>query len=101
MKTFQKLIFFFAIGFSATCFAASDSPDENHYIKPSEVFLASNGMYANVDGTLFQINTLCADARGIFVPYEEMARRFVKCPACQHWYDPEKGHPNCPGYPDR
>lgn len=74
---------------------------ENYYIRPGEAFITPNGIYVSVDGNLIQINTLCADECGIFVPFEEIVGRLVKCRFCQHWYDPDSKVPHrCRGNPD-
>ena len=71
----------------------------NYYIQPGGVYVAANEIFVLFEGELVQVNMLCADGRGVFVPYEEMNRRFVRCPNCGGWYDPE--HPEnhkCRGY---
>ena len=100
MKVFAKYFGFLviALGFSASCFATQAICD-NYYIQPSGVYVAPGGIFVWIEGQLAQVNMLCSDERGVFVPYEEMNRRFVRCPHCGGWYDPE--HPEnhkCKGY---
>ncbi len=104
MKIFEKwcALLPIALGFMSQCFAVqANQPVEcgRYYVQSGGVFIAPNAIYALVDEALVQINTLCADERGIFVPYEEIAARLVKCPFCQSWYNPDKGH-ECRGLPD-
>ncbi|MCH9625117.1 MAG: hypothetical protein S4CHLAM123_02860 [Chlamydiales bacterium] len=74
---------------------------ENYYVQPSGVYISPNGIYVSIDGALIQVNTLCADERGVFVPYEEIVGRLVKCPFCRRWYDPDSKIPhNCKGVSD-
>lgn len=102
-----KYVIFLAIalGFSASSFANQNLKmthnqseiSENYYIQPGGVYIAPNGIYASIDGNLIQIHTLCADERGVFVPYEEIiAGNLVYCSFCQSWYNPKNGH-NCLG----
>lgn len=72
---------------------------QDYYVRPGEVFVAPNGIYVSVDGVLIQINTLRADEVGVYVPYEEIAGRLIKCPFCQRWYDPSMPH-KCRGCPE-
>ena len=111
MKSFSKYFAFFIIvlGLSFQCFASQNlkimdtqsQNSENYYIKPGDIFITPSGIYASIDGTLVQINTLRADERGTFVPGEEIVGRLIKCSSCQHWYDPDdvRGH-RCPGFPE-
>ncbi len=90
----------FAAQENRICNLCADS--DNYYVQPGEIYISLNGMYASIDGTLIQINTLCADEKGVFVPVEEIiAGDLVKCPFCRRWYDPESKVPhNCQGVPD-
>jgi hypothetical protein len=97
MKTLNKFAFLVvALGLACSCFANDLKFLDNYYTKPGEIFLAPNGIYASIDGVLLQINTLCADSRGIYVPYEEIAGKLTYCPFCQSWYDEDYGH-DCEG----
>jgi hypothetical protein len=110
MKTVSKYFFLVMIalgmtipGLAAQSVSLSYSQaevDAPYFVQPGEIYVASNGMYASIDGEIIQINTLCADERGVFVPYEEIAGKLVRCPFCGRWYDEEKGHSNCPGFPE-
>ena len=73
---------------------------DNYYILPAGVYLASNGIYASIDGELIQVNTLCADEAGIFISYGEIAAKLTRCPFCSHWHTQDKGHPKCSGFPE-
>ncbi|NGX61506.1 MAG: hypothetical protein K940chlam9_00992 [Chlamydiae bacterium] len=66
--------------------------DDGYYVQPGGVYVAPDGIFVLVNGELKQVNVLCSDARGVFVPYEEMSRQFVWCSVCQHWYDPDEPH---------
>jgi len=102
MRVFNKYFVFLviALSLSASCCAAQTQQTcDNYYIQPGGVYVAPGGIFIWVDGQLVQVNILCSDERGVFVPYEEMNRRFVRCPHCGGWYDPE--HPEnhkCKGY---
>lgn len=96
-----------ALGLSVSCYASqnlkmmhnSSQTSENYYIQPGGVYVAPNGIFVLFQEELIQVNALGADARGVFVPYDEMSRRFVRCPHCGGWYDPD--HPEnhkCKGY---
>ncbi len=95
MKDFKEYFAFLviALGLSASCFAAQTASQtfDNYYIQPAGVYVTPGGIFVWVDGQLAQVGMLCSDDRGVFVPYEEMNRRFVRCPHCDGWYDPE--HP--------
>lgn len=93
MRTYTKLFLFLMIALGATCFAST----ENHYLQPNEVYVTPNGLYFLFEKELVQVAMLCADENGIYVPASEMSRKFVRCPHCGRWYDPEKGHDNCRG----
>lgn len=109
MQVFSKYFAFLmvALGLSAQCFAVQNlniisensQSCDNYYVQPGGVYVAPNGIFVSMEGSMVQVSTLCGDERGIFVPYEEMSRRFVRCPHCGGWYDPE--HPEnhkCKGY---
>lgn len=72
---------------------------DHYYITPGGVFVHPNGIFVMVQDNLFiQVNMLCTDEKGVFIPEIEMSRQFVRCPFCQKWYDPEnpQGH-DCRG----
>ena len=69
---------------------------DNYYVPPGEVYVSPNGIFILLDGDLVQINMLCTDERGVFVPSSEMSRQLVQCPHYRRWYDPTKPHP-CKG----
>jgi hypothetical protein len=103
MSVFRKYFYFLMIvmGLATLGFAANSNLSDNYYVQPGSIYIAPNGIYASIDEMLIQINTLCADERGIFVPYSEIAGRLEKCPFCQRWYDPDSKVPHkCRGTPD-
>lgn len=85
------LLFIMLIG--SACLAA----EEHYYVQPNEVYVTPNGLYFLFEKELVPIDMLCADEKGVCVPASEMSRRFIRCPHCRRWYDPEQGHKNCPG----
>lgn len=104
MKIFNKYFAFLiiALGLSVQCFAvqqnlkmtySQEQKSDNYYVQPGGVYTAPNGIFVLFDGELVQVNTLCTDAKGVFVPGIEMSRQFVWCPICQRWYDPQ-GEPH-------
>ncbi len=112
-KTMSFLTFGFILFFGSTVFAQRLATQnikmpydklqvsDNYYVLPCNIFMAPNGMYVSIDGVLIQINMLCADERGVFVPLNEIAGRLVKCPHCQRWYDPDSKIPHkCRGIAD-
>ena len=71
---------------------------DNYYVPPGGVYVAPDGIFVLLEEKLVQVSVLCSDERGVFVPYEEMSRQFVRCPHCGHWYDPDKPKDHkCPG----
>lgn len=70
-----------------------NSPAMDHdYLSTEEVHVTPEGIFIVFDGQVVQVNALCSDEKGVFVPGFELTRQFVWCPFCQHWYDPEKPH---------
>ncbi len=98
-KVFLLVLMF---GLSCQGFATQDSKIPDHYyVQPGGIFIAPNGMYASVDGILIQVHTLRSDEKGVFVPVEEIIAGDLEwCPFCGRWYDPERGHSDCPGFPE-
>ncbi len=106
-KVFLLVLMF---GLSCQGFAAQDlkmsydgsQVSDNYYVPAGGVYISpEGGMFVLIDGSLMQVSMLCSDEKGVFVPGPEMNRRFVRCPFCQGWYDPE--HPEnhrCRGSPD-
>lgn len=101
MKTFSKYFAFLVIFLSIAvqCLATQNlniynqsQNSDNYYVKAGGVYVAPNEIFVLFDGELIQVNILCADERGVFVPSIEMSRKFEWCPICQHWYDPDKPH---------
>lgn len=90
---------FVTVSFGQDIANQNSQQSENYYIQPANIFMIPNGIYVSIDGEVIQINMLCADERGIFVPYEELLTKLVKCPFCQRMYDPTKHH-NCQGVPE-
>ncbi|NGX61770.1 MAG: hypothetical protein K940chlam9_01259 [Chlamydiae bacterium] len=103
-NVFRYAKVFFLVLMFGCCFQgfAEDSVvPENYYVQAREIYIAPNGMYASIEGTLIQIHILCADERGIFVPVEEIIAGDLEwCPFCGRWYDSEYGHSNCRGSPE-
>jgi len=98
-----------ALGLSTQGFAAQNPKMthdkshscDNYYVQPGGVYIAPNGIFVLIGEKLTQVNILCSDEGGVFVPYEEMTRRFVRCPFCNGWYDPENPESHdCPGFPE-
>jgi len=102
MEALRKCFVFLicAIGLCGQCFAAQAAYESgNYYVQADEIRVASDRIFVLFEGEFVQVNVLCADEGGVFVPYEEMSRQFVRCPYCGHWYDPD--HPEdhtCRGY---
>jgi hypothetical protein len=98
MKKVAYFVFFFLLGIYSQCFAFQNPSDpfslsaENYYVQPGGVYVSPNGIFVLFNGELVQVNTLCSDEKGAFVPSIEMSRQFVWCPFCEHWYDPDKTH---------
>jgi hypothetical protein len=67
---------------------------ENYYVPTGGVYVSPSGIFVSLEGQLVEVSMLCTDAKGVFVPGEEMNRQFVWCPICQRWYDPDRPH-NC------
>lgn len=107
MKIFGRSFAFLTIvlGLSIQCFALQQNLKttynqsqtyDNYYIQSSEVYIAPHGkIFVLFDGEPIQVNMLCSDERGTFVPGSEMSRAFVWCPICQRWYDPEGAPHRC------
>lgn len=109
MRAFNKGFAFLviALGISIQCFAVQnlkiscDNPNlfDNYYVQPGGIYISPHTIFVMIEGHLVQINILCSDQKGVFVPYEEMNRQFVRCPNCGNGYDPD--HPEnhkCKGY---
>ena len=102
MKVFSKYFTFLIIvlGTAAQCFAAQNLKmnayqpqiSDNYYVQAGGVYVAPNEIFVLFDGELIQVDILSADERGVFVPGIEMSRKFLWCPICQRWYDPDKIH---------
>ncbi|HEY4832919.1 MAG TPA: hypothetical protein VIH61_10215 [Waddliaceae bacterium] len=104
-KYFNTFLLILMLGLSVHCFAVQNcgvSHDEsrmtdNYYVQPGGVYVAPNGIFAMLDGHLVQVNMLCSDEKGVFIPEAEMTRQFVRCPFCWNWYDPDGPPHDCPG----
>jgi hypothetical protein len=95
MKTYNKYfsLLIIALAFSFQCFASQNlicSQSDNYYLQQNEVFIAPNGIFVWVDGTLIQVNMLCSDANGIYVPEIELNRQLIRCSNCGRWFTPER-----------
>lgn len=104
MKIFNTYFAFLmiALGISAPCYATQQNlkmthnrsqTSDNYYVQPGGVYVAPNGkIFVLFHEELIQVNVLCTDERGAFVPGIEMSRQFVWCSICEHWYDPDQTH---------
>lgn len=103
MKNLSKyfILLVIALRLSVQCFAIEQNlkiaynpshASNNYYVQPGGVYVAPNGIFVMFNGELTQVNMICTDARGVFVPGIEMSRQFVWCPICEHWYDPDQPH---------
>ena len=104
-ENFQKVfaLVVFALSLSAQGFAEYDQSlqtCDNYYVQPGGVYVAPDGIFVMFDGNLIQVDMLCADANGVYVPGIEMSRELVFCPFCRRWFTPEKiNDHNCKGHP--
>lgn len=88
------------LGLYTQCFAFQNftmtydqlQASDNYYVQPGGVYVAPDGIFVLFEGQLIEVNMLCADERGVFVPGIEMSRQFVQCPHCRRWYDSTKQH---------
>jgi hypothetical protein len=96
-----------ALVLSLSCFAGHNlkmtydctQTSDNYYVQPGGVYVAPDGIFILVEGELVEVNILCSDEKGVYVPASEMSRRLVRCPFCGRFYDPE--HPEnhkCKGH---
>lgn len=46
---------------------ADESIEEKHYVEAGSVYVASNGIFINIDGELFGITSLNADENGVYI----------------------------------
>lgn len=97
----------FALGLSVCCFANQNirmaydqsQTSDNYYVQPGSVYVAPDGIFFLIEGELVQVNVLCSDERGVFVPASEMSRRLVRCSFCGRYYNPERPQDHkCKGY---
>lgn len=95
------------LGLSASCFASQNlkmaydqaQTSDDYYVQPGGVYVAPDGIFILIEGELVQVNILCSDERGIFVPASEMNRRLVRCSFCGRYYNPERPQDHkCKGY---
>jgi len=71
------------------------SIEDKFYLHPGMLHMDEKGLYVNIEGTLFAVNRILADERGIYI--EEKI--------WDVWYCKKNGHPNPPwtivcGFPD-
>ena len=108
-KAFRNYFFLLmiALGLSTQCFAVQNLKmtydesrfSDNYYVQPGGVYVSPDGIFILFEGQLMQVNILCADERGVFVPGSEMSRRLVRCSFCGRYYDPERPQDHkCKGY---
>ena len=107
MKIFSKYFAFLiiALGLSVQSFALQQNlkmsydqseVSKNYYVQSGEIYIAPHGkIFVLFDGEPIQVNMLCSDERGTFVPNIEMSRAFIWCPICQRWYNPDDEPHRC------
>ena len=107
MKIFSKYFAFLiiALGLSIQCFAVQQNfkmtyeqstASDNYYVHAADIYIAPHGkIFVLFDGELIQVNMLCSDEKGTFVPGSEMGREFIWCPICRRWYDPDNEPHKC------
>ncbi len=86
---------------SSVCFAGQDQniarANDRMYIDVESVLIATNGIFAKIEGSLYSFTTLSTDSNGMYVEgiLDEYASP-ARCLTCDRVFDDTKQNPWCP-----
>jgi hypothetical protein len=88
------------LNLSLNGFAEQDGgspPQDKFYAEPGTVFVSSDAIYVNWDGSFIEVKAVASDENGVYVEgFDAGTNSESRCVICKRWYDPAQEMTRCP-----